>query len=262
MNEEAVAESSWMTELRWWLSASATLMPILLVFGALAAGVGVVFAADLGGVSRYDVVIQGALTWPPYVPITLAPFLISALLGCRLLVPTFAGVPPRPVAIVMASWPIMLGAGLVWGDLFGVVFFAAIGVIWALTMPLPRKSLLAADGNPIRDGIIIGLAFSALVLAQGTLIAIMWCAYRLYKGNAAEVIATAACATLMPILLVVYVANNPSSGGVTSGFVVEVAILLGLIVAGFFLWRFPRPEPVIEEDDYDEDYEEDPETGG
>jgi hypothetical protein len=250
MNEE----DAWLSETKWWLSAITTLMPILLVFGALAAAVGVVAETDVGGVSgRYDIIIQGALTWPPYVPITLAPFVVSALLGCRLLVPTFAGIQPRPVAIVMATWPLALGSALIWRDVLGVVFFTAIGVIWALTMPLPKKSLLA--GASIKDAAVVGLAMSALVLVQGTLVAIMWCAWRLYKNKSVEVAVTAACAALMPILLILTELRDPSQATITSGFVVEVALLLGLILAGFFFWKFPRPVREIEEDEYEE-YEE------
>ena len=83
----------------------------------------------------------------------------------------------------------------------------------------------------------------------------MWCAWRLYKNKSVEVAVTAACAALMPILLILTELRDPSQATITSGFVVEVALLLGLILAGFFFWKFPRPVREIEEDEYEE-YEE------
>ena len=253
-------EASWLTELKWWLSALTTLMPLLLVFGAIAT-LGILATTEVGGANdRYGIVIDSALYFPIYVPVVLFPFVGSALLGVRLLVPTFAGMPPRPVAIVMATWPLVLGAALVWTDPLGVLFFGALGVVWALMMPLPRKSLLAGDS--IRDAAIVGLAFTALtgLREQGILMAIMWCAWRLYRNKSLEVAVTAACAAVMPVLLIVSELRTPSQGGVTSGFVVEVLILAGLVVAGLVFWRFPRPEREIEEDEYDDDYEEEDET--
>src|ERR1700690_2293857 len=127
MNEETLQEDSWLTELKWWLSALATLMPILLVFGAVAT-LGILATTDVVGVSdSYGVTIDSAVSWPLYVPLILFPFLASALLGCRLLVPTFAGIPPRCVTVVMAMWPLAIGALLEWGDIVGFLFFGVMG---------------------------------------------------------------------------------------------------------------------------------------
>jgi ABC-type transport system involved in multi-copper enzyme maturation permease subunit len=249
--EEIKPQDSWLIEIKWWLSAIMTLMPVLLVAGVISS-LGVLALVNVEGVSdRYSIVIGGALRWAAVVPLYLAAFMVSALLGCRLLVPTFAGAPPRGVAVVMATWPLALGAGLVWSQIAGVFLFAAIGVAWALMMPLPRKSLLATDS--LRDAAIVGLAFSTLVVWQGPLWAIMWCAWRLYRNKPLEVAVTAACAAIMPILLILSELRN-SQGSVTGGFVVEVLILLALVVAGLALWKFPRSERELE--DEDEEYDE------
>ena len=238
-------EAAWRTEVKWWLSSFATLMPVLLGYRALAT-VGS-FATtsgnqlDVAGVTdRYGAAVGLELVWPISVILVFFPFLTIAALGFRLLVPDSENARPRALAVAVATWPLALGAGLVSIDLVGVLFFAAVGATWGLTMPLPRRTLLSAD--PIKGGLVVGLAFGAFLLLEGVLWGIVWCAWRIYQGESAEVIATAAGAAVVPSLLIVDELRTPAQGGVALDFAVEVLGLIGLSIAAVVVARLRRRE--------------------
>lgn len=227
-------EAAWRTELKWWLSSFATLMPILLAFRALAtAGSFATTSAnelDVAGVTdRYGAAVGLELLWPISVLLVFFPFLIIAALGFRLLLPADEEARPRALAVAVATWPLALGAGIVSMDPLGVLFFAAIGAIWGLTMPLPGKTLLS--GDPIKGGLVVGLAFGSLLLVEGVLWGILWCAWRIYKGASVDVVATAAGAAVVPVLLLVDELRTTSIAGVALDFAVEVVGLIGVSVA-------------------------------
>ncbi|MGA3030594.1 MAG: hypothetical protein ABSE58_07660 [Candidatus Limnocylindrales bacterium] len=236
-------ERSWRVESRWWLSSFAALMAVLLVFRALATVYSFVFTSasqrTLAGVSdQYSAAIGIELFWPVAVLLVFYPFLAAAAVGFRLLVPTFAGAPPRAVAAVVTTWPVALGGFLISSDMGIAIFFAAVGLAWALTMPLPKETLLTVD--PVRGGAILGLAFGAFAIWDGMLVAIIWCAWRLYRNNSAEVAATALCAAIVPGLLILNELPTSSTDVQALYLVAEVLILACLALAGFVLSRRPR----------------------
>ncbi len=236
-------ERSWRVESKWWLSSFAALMAVLLVFRALATVYSFIFTSTsqrvLAGVSdQYSAAIGMELFWPIAVVLAFYPFLAAAAIGFRLLVPTFAGVPPRAVGAVVTTWPVALGGFLVSSDMGIAVFFGAVGVAWALTMPLPKKTLFSVD--PVRGGALLGLAFGAFAIWDGMLIAIIWCAWRLYRNNSAEVAATALCAAIVPGLLILGELPTASTDVQALYLVAEVLILACLALAGFVLSRRPR----------------------
>lgn len=238
-------ERSWRIESKWWLSSFAALMAVLLVFRALATVLLLVFTSSsqraLAGVSdQYSAAVGIELFWPVAVLLVFYPFLTAAAVGFRLLVPTFAGAPPRAVAAVVTTWPVALGGLLISSDIWTAIFFGAVGLAWSLTMPLPKRTLLTID--PVRGGAILGLAFGAFAIWDGMLVAIIWCAWRLYKNHAAEATATALCAAIVPGLLILTELPK-SSGDVQALYLVaEVLILACLALAGSILSRRPRRE--------------------
>ncbi|MFI5258702.1 MAG: hypothetical protein ACHQ01_03710 [Candidatus Limnocylindrales bacterium] len=235
-------ERSWRLESKWWLSSFATLMAVLMAFRAVATVASLVVASPsqqaLAGVSdQYGAAIGIELFWPVAAVLVFYPFFAAAAIGFRLLVPTFAGAPPRAVAAVVTTWPVALGAFLISADPAATVFFGAVGLVWGLTMPLPKRTLMTAD--PVKGGAILGLAFGAFALWDGMLIAIVWCAWRLYKNNAAEEAATALCAAFVPGLLILNQLPTSSPDISALYLTAEVLILACLSLAGFVLSRRP-----------------------
>ncbi len=238
MNEE----SSWRVELKWGLSAFAALMAVLLVFSQIkmVLSIGMVPAADLaqfGVTDEYRDSLGLATWWPLFITLALYPFFAAAALGFRLLVATFAGAPPRAVAAIATTWPIVVGATLIWRQPIVVLFFASLAIVWSQVMPLPKKTLLSQ--NQIVGAVVIGLAFGAFARWDSTLIAILWCAWRLHKSQELEASATALAAALLPALIVVrnLLVGSRSLELYTT---VEVLILAAIAIGGVLLSRSPR----------------------
>lgn len=239
-------ERSWRVESKWWLSSFATLMAVLLAFRAVATVASLVLTSSsqqtLAGVSdTYGAAIGIELFWPVAAVLVFYPFFGAAAIGYRLLVPTFAGAPPRAVAAVVTTWPVALGAFLISSDAAVTIFFGAVGLAWALAMPLPRKTLLSDD--PLKGGAMLGLAFGAFALWDGMLVAIVWCAWRLYRRNSLEVAATALFSAIVPGLLILD--ELPTASHDTQAFYLtaEVLILAGLSLAGVVTSRLLHAEP-------------------
>ena len=116
------------------------------------------------------------------------------------------------------------------------MWFGAIGVVWAFTMPLPSKSLLT-HGNVV-GGIIAGLAFSSFSFAQpqlGLEAAILWCAWRLYRRHMDEVAATAIAAAFVPAILAAHDLPALHFTGQAVLLTTEVAILMGIAAAALLV---------------------------
>jgi hypothetical protein len=216
----------WRRELQFCVSAFASLMAVLLVFGAVD---GVALAIPTSS-DRIGVALAGALFSPLVWVQQFALFFLGSFLGFRLLIPTFAGAPPRAVAVVMVTWPLAFMGLAIYGDLSHALWFGAIGAVWALVMPLPSKNLLVY--GPIGGGLIAGLAFGAFAGPRdGLFFAIVWCAWRLYRHHMNEVAATAVAAALVPGLLALHdlpSVLNTAQGAYTT---IEIAILMAIATA-------------------------------
>lgn len=232
-------ERSSVLEFKWWASALiallASLVPFLVLGGFVAA------LRGTGGPDRINFTIGLGLYGPVTIFVWLSPFFTGAALGVRLLVPTFAGVPPRLVAAVCTTWPVALGGYLQTTSAALTLVLAAIAVVWALVMPMPRKNVLSY--GPIAGGALVGLALGAIAYQyEGLLLAIVWCAWRLYKNHAPEVVATAACTVILPGLLIV--TEGVSSASASAYQIVEIALLVGLALAGLVISQVRRePQP-------------------
>ena len=218
----------WLAELTFALSAFASLMAVLLVFAAVD-GVSLAIR-DTANPDR----IAEAIAWTLGSPLPraeqLAVFLLGSFLGFRLLVPTLAGAPPRTVAVIVVTWPLAFAGFFLYGNLSSLIWFGAIGVAWALVMPLPRKNLLVY--GPIVGGAIAGLAFGAFAQPSlGLEVAILWCAWRLYGRHLDEVAATAIGAALVPAILAAHDLPALHFTGRTVYVSTEIAILLALATA-------------------------------
>jgi len=229
----------WLTELKFWLSAFASLMAILVVFAA-ADGV----SLAIRDTTNHDRIGE-AIAWTLITPLAraqqFAPFFLGSFLGFRLLVPTFAGVAPRTVAVVVVTWPLAFAGFASYGDPSGALWFGAIGVVWALVMPLPRKNLLVY--GPIVAGVIAGLAFGAFALPNdGLFFAIIWCAWRLYRRHMDEVAATAIASALVPAVLALHDLPSMVHGGQAAYTTTEIAVLLALATASL-LFSQMKAEP-------------------
>ena len=230
----------WGTELQIGLTAFACLMAVLIVFSAVD---GVFLALrDTTNPDR----IGEALAWTLVTPVhrlnvPFAQFFLASFLGFRLLVPTFAGAPPRAVAVVVVTWPLAF-AGLVnYGNLSNALWFGAIGVSWALILPLPKKNLLTY--GPIIAGIIAGLAFGSFAQPSvGLEVAIIWCAWRLYRRHLDEVAATSIAAAFLPAAVAVH---NPAAmfTGPAVYTTTLIAILLALATAALLFSQFNAGPP-------------------
>ena len=253
-------ERRWRVEVKWWLSAFAALLAVLLVFALVKVvlSLATIKAADLAAPGTTGDALGFAAVWPIQAILAFYPFMIAAALGFRLLVPTFAGAPPRAVAVVVTTWPVALGAQLVGQDLVSTFFYTAIGIAWGLAMPLPKTTALS--GDPINGGAIVGLAFGALAFGPPNTpaavpleFAILWCAIRLLRGKSIEVAATAMCAAIMPALFLATQLPHASLNGQAVYRIAEVIILGVLALIGFIrsmLW--------LEDADPEEDAQEEP----
>jgi hypothetical protein len=253
-------ERSWRIELKWWLSAFVALMAALMIVAPIAATLAVTSAspADLdkaGVTDKYAAAQLVTVQWPQLAVRAFYPFLFAAAFGFRLLVPTFAGAPPKAVAAVVMGWPIMLGTMLISNQLLSIVFFVALALVWAVIMPMPRKTILA--GNPILGGALIGLALGAFTLSDSMLLAILWCVWRLSKRHDLEAAATAAFASIVPMWVIATDISALSRGGQSLYIAAEIAILLGIALIGAALSRVPPRAP---DDDLEGSWEDDKST--
>jgi hypothetical protein len=241
---------------------------VLVIFSEVKAVLSIIAvrSADLTNgnlTDQFGAALGIAAWWPILVVLAFYPFLFAAALGFRLLVPTFAGAPPRAVAVVVTTWPIFMGSTLILGDLASSIFFACVAIAWAMAMPLPRKSILEDDH--IKGPAMIGLMFGAFLPWDGMLIAIAWCGWRLYKRNSVEAAITAVCAAVIPAVLIAFDLPSASSSTRTvATWGVEILILGAIAVGGLVLSRQPIPEAEDDEadDSWDEESDDDaePET--
>jgi hypothetical protein len=239
----------WLTELNFALSAFAALMAVLLVFAAVD-GVSLAIR-DTANSDRIAEAIAWTLVTPvQWLNVPFAQFFLASFLGFRLLVPTFAGAPPRTVAVVVVTAPLAFAGFINYGDVSSAFWFGAIGVAWAFVMPLPRNSLLA-HGN-IVGGIIAGLAFSSFSFAQpqlGLEAAILWCAWRLYRRHMDEVTATAIAAAFVPAVLAAHDLPTLHFTGQAVLLTTEVAVLMGMAAAALLIsdLKTEPPDGIVEE---------------
>jgi hypothetical protein len=227
----------WRPELQFCVSALASLLAVLLVLGAIesvAHAITILVSDLVGGAHTWNLVpdrIGEALAWTLVSPLArvqqFALFLVGAFLGFRLLVPTFAGAPPRAVAVVVVACPLAFMGLATYGDISNALWFGAIGAVWALVMPLPSKNLLVY--GPIVGGLIAGLAFGALARpSDGLFFAIVWCAWRLYRRHMNEVAATAIAATVVPGLLALHDLSSVLNTGQGVYTTIEISILMAI----------------------------------
>ncbi|HEY5486916.1 MAG TPA: hypothetical protein VIK06_04645 [Candidatus Limnocylindrales bacterium] len=232
----------WLAELNFALSCFAALMAVLMVFAAID-GISLAIRDTANGDRIAEAIAWTLVTPVHWVDVPFAQFFLASFLGFRLLVPTFAGAPPRTVALIVVTGPLAFAGLANYGNVSSALWFGAIGVSWALIMPLPSKSLLVY--GPVVGGIIAGLAFSSFSFAQpklGLEAAIVWCAWRLYRRHLDEVAATAIAAAFVPAVLA---AHDLPAGRFTGAAVLlttEVAILLALATAAL-VFSDLRAEP-------------------
>lgn len=246
--------STWKLELKWWLSAFAALVAVLSVFALIKVVLSVttIKAADLdvaGVTNPYGDALGKASWWVVAVLVDLWAFLFAAALSFRLLVPTFVGAPPRIVAGIVMTWPVVLGVFLIGADVASMALFAAVGIAWAMVTPMDRKTVLTDE--PVKGGVLIGLSFGVFAELVGAEWAILWCAIRLYRGKSIEVTATAMCAAMMPALFLVSQTPRASLKGSALYLSIELMVLAVLALAGFI--RYSRTG---DEDDEAEDASE------
>jgi hypothetical protein len=225
-------ERSWLSEVQWWLSSVAALLAILLLVKLVAAGGSIAPASTPGSnlADRFGL----EFLWPIGAVVVLSPFVLSAALGFRLLVPTFRTVPPRMLGVFVATWPLVLGVVLLTRDQISLLIFAIVGIAWGLAMPLPKQTLLT--GRPILGGVIAGLAFATLAPWDGLLVAFAWCLWRL-RSDPAQAAATAAAAAVLPGIFMALELPGASDASPVLSATLEVIMLAGVAVAGFAMWR-------------------------
>jgi hypothetical protein len=236
-----IKERSWRVEIKWWISAFAALLATLAIFALIKAvlSLATTSQADLAAAGITDPLgdaIGKATTWPIAAVFAFYPFMFAAALGFRLLVPTFAGVPPRTMAVIVMSWPIGLGSLLVSGDVPFSLFLVATAIVWALVMPMPKRTVLTDE--PVRGGIIVGLALGTFSPLLGLEWAIAWSALRLYRRKTIEVAVTALCAGMVPTLFLVSQLRLGTRSPSTLYITAEVFILALLSLVGFIRWEF------------------------
>jgi hypothetical protein len=241
-------QPGWLTEIKWILSAVFAMLAILVLFWGLTATWGSITApreAQGPAASGADY-IGNVLTWAIVGPmwlITILPlYCLGSLLGFRLMVPTFAGLPARLVGVVSTTWPIGLGALYVFADPLGKLLITAIGVAWGLLIPLPRKTLL--EYGPVIGGFFIGVGFIALSWwVPGNLTcAVIWTAWRLYKRQAEEVLVTAICAASLPGIVALRDLSSVGHGMAVAFATLQVMLLLAIAIAAAIMATL-RPEP-------------------
>jgi len=230
----------WLAELNFALSCFAALMAVLLVFAAVD-GVSLAIR-DTANNDR----IAEAIAWTLGSPLPraeqLAPFFLGSFIGFRLLVPTLAGAPPRVVAVIVVTWPLAFAGFFLYASLSSAIWFGAIGVAWALLMPLPSKSLLVY--GPVVGGAIAGLAFGSFAQPSlGLEVAIVWCAWRLYRRHLDEVAATAIAAALVPAILAAHDLPALRFTGQAVYVTTEIAVLLALATAALVFSSFGAEPP-------------------
>jgi hypothetical protein len=240
----------WRTESRWILSSIFTYLAILVVFWGLVGIWGSYLATQ--ATSDYSRIaidrVGNVLTLAMIMPLALAIFLfwyvLAGVVGFRLLVPTFAGLPPRAVGIACTTWAIGLGAMSVFPDPLAKVQITITGMVWGLLMPLPGKSLLGY--GPLAGSAVIGLGFVGLSTWGGLAAAIIWTLWRLRKGHALDAAVTAAFAASLPAVLVVH--DWQSIGGSRDAALnaLQVGALLAVAVAGTVLAVARRPQGQVE----------------
>lgn len=245
-------DRKWGRELKWWLSSFAALLATLLIFSLVKAvlslaTINLTDVAVAGVTDPYGGVIGDAVVWSISTLVVLWAFLFAGALSFRLLVPTFAGVRPRTVAMVVTTLPVALGAQLVGQDLSNTIFFAGFAVLWALMMPMPKRTVLSDD--PVIGGAIVGLALGAFAGVVLTEFAIAWCVIRLLRGKTIEVTTTAMGAALMPALFLGTQLPHASLAGNAIYVMVEVMVLGVLALIGFVR------SMMLAEDDADGDAE-------
>jgi hypothetical protein len=234
----------WLPELQFGVSAFASLMAILMVFAAVE---GVSLAIRIPAPDRIGEGIAWTLGTPLARAQQFAPFFLASFVGFRLLVPTFAGVAPRTVAVVVVTWPLVFAGFVSYGDLSSVLYFGAIGIVWALVMPLPSKNLLVY--GPIIGGAIAGLAFGAFALPNdGLLFAILWCAWRLYRRHMDEVAATAIAAGFVPAVLALHDMPSMHFTGQAVYTTTEIAVLLAIATAALLFSQVKADLPETTKD--------------
>jgi hypothetical protein len=249
-------ERSWRVEFKWWISALASLLATLAVFALILAWISLATTsqADLAKAGISDGLgdaIGKATTWPIAEVFAFYPFMIASALGFRLLVPTFAGVQPRTMALVVMSWPVALGSLLVSSDFLFSAFLLAIAVVWSRVIPMPKRTVLT--DNPIWGGVIAGLAFGTIAPMVTLVWAIGWCALRLYRGKTIEVAATALCAGIVPGLFLASQLRLGVHSPSALEFTVEIFVLALLSLAGFIRWEFFSDEDETDGEDGDAD---------
>jgi hypothetical protein len=228
-------EQRWLIELKWWLSSLAVLMAVLMVFEAIPAIYSGFTATPetLAGNDRVGYALSLFLFLPIPILVGLAPFFLAAMLGFRLLVPTFAGAPPRTVGAVVVTWPVMLGAWAVTLLLPLVLWMAAVALVWSRLMPLPKKDIMSR--GPVAGGIVIGMTFSAFAVMGALIIAIAWVSWRLYHDHFTDAIATAIVAAIAPGLLQMHDLLTVNNDQDTFIGTLMVVALVGLAVGGLYL---------------------------
>jgi hypothetical protein len=238
-------ERNSVTELKWWISSAASLLAVLVPF-LLVGGV-ITALNDPASTDRFNVVIGLGIYGPVQTAVQIWPFIVSAALGVRLLVPTFAGVHPRVVAMICTAWPIALGSYLQNLEPLVLLPFVAVAVLWALVMPLPRNSLMAY--GPVRGGLILGLGLGTLAFQfDGLFLAIVWCAWRLYKNHPIEVAATAICTAVLPMLLIFDDFTNHAARPYQ---VLEITLLVIVALASLVVSQFHNDSSAETEPDAD-----------
>jgi hypothetical protein len=247
-------QPGWLTEIEWFLSAVFTVLAIMVVFWGLAATWGTIttprdFQSSLSAADRIGEILTWAIVGPILLVFWLPLYFLAGLLGFRLLVPTFAGVPARLVGVICTTWAIGLGAVYAYPDPLGKVLITSIGVAWGLLMPLPRKTLL--DYGPVIGGLFIGLGFIALSwwFPGNLTCAVVWTGWRLYKRHAEEVVVTAMGAASLPGLVAVRDLSSVTHGPAVVFATMQVVLLLAIAIAAAFMSIFqqpaiaPTPEP-------------------
>jgi hypothetical protein len=229
----------WLVETKWILSSVLTWLAILVVFWTLVGIWGTSLASDATsqngsyGVAtdRTGNVLTLAIIMPLVASIFLLWYVVAGVVSCRLLVPTFAALPPRTVGVACTTWAIGIGALSVYSDPLAKVLFTACGVAWGLLMPLPRKTAL--DYGPLAGGAIVGLGLTATSWTQGGLtVAVIWTAWRLYRRHSLEVTVTAACAAVLPAILVLHDLGSVGNELATQMTTIQIVVLVALAVAG------------------------------
>jgi hypothetical protein len=235
----------WLVETKWTLSSAFTILAILAVFWGLTALGGSYVtppstSQQLSANDRLGMVLTWAMVLPVALIVLLPLYFLAGLLAFRLLVPTFAGVPPRLVGVLCTIWGVGMGALYLFPDPLPRLELTTAGAIWGLLMPLPNKTLL--DYGPVPGGVVIGLGLATLSWTPGGLIVtVIWTAWRLYRRHAWEVVATGLTAASLPGLLVLRDPSSIAHGTSTAVAALLIAMLLALAV-GAMVMATARPE--------------------